>query len=85
MYRNKQKLAHPCSFPGYIAPVQVALPILTELSRSAVDLVILETTQLSRAVADLRQHPDGAVAELAGQVVARWREIALQVLQRGPM
>ncbi|KAK2079491.1 hypothetical protein QBZ16_001885 [Prototheca wickerhamii] len=67
---------------GYVAPPEVALPVLSELLQSGVDLVILETTQLSKVVAELRQHPVPAVADLAGRVVARWRDIALQVLQR---
>lgn len=72
----------PFQLTGYVAPPEVALPVLSELLQSGVDLVILETTQLSKVVAELRQHPVPAVADLAGRVVARWRDIALQVLQR---
>lgn len=72
----------PLQLAGYVAPPEVALPVLSELLQSGVDLVILETTQLSKVVAELRQHPVPAVADLAGRVVARWRDIALQVLQR---
>lgn len=72
----------PLQLAAYIAPPEVALPVLSELLQSGVDLVILETTQLSKVVAELRQHPVPAVADLAGRVVARWRDIALQVLQR---
>ncbi len=63
-------------------PTVEAQMILQQLSVAEVNLALLETTQIARAVAMLRTHSNRAVAVAADGIVAKWRSVAVAALSR---
>ena len=66
---------------GRWVPLGEALAILHHLSMLDLSLEILEKTQISRAVAMLRNHNNLSVASAAHALAARWHQYAVTALQ----
>lgn len=72
----------PCTQGGgRWVPLGEALAILHHLSMLDLSLEILEKTQISRAVAMLRNHNNLSVASAAHALAARWHQYAVAALQ----
>jgi hypothetical protein len=59
-----------------------ALDILSALEEQPVSLRLLEASQISRPVAQLRSHACTPLAAVAGRLAAKWRGIAASALER---
>jgi len=78
---NISETLHFTQGGGRWVPLGEALAILHHLSMLDLSLEMLEKTQISRAVAMLRNHSNLSVASAAHALAARWHQYAVVALQ----